>query len=60
MGEETLTALMMLFIEKDLILEMPDFNQCVIDKFAAKKGKERKNERKKKRKKKRKEVEFSV
>ena len=37
MCEERLTALAMLSIEKDLIMEMPDFNQRVIDKFAAKK-----------------------
>ena len=35
MCEERLTALAMLSIEKDLIMEMPDFNQRVIDKFAA-------------------------
>lgn len=35
MSEERLTALAMLSIEKDLIMDMPDFNQRVIDKFAA-------------------------
>lgn len=35
MCQERLTALAMLSIEKDLIMEIPDFNQRVIDKFAA-------------------------
>ena len=37
MCEERLTALAMFSIENDLIMEMPDFNQRVIDKFAGKK-----------------------
>lgn len=35
MGQERLSALAMLSIERDLIMSIPDFNQKVIDKFAA-------------------------
>ena len=34
MSEERLSALAMLSIEKDLIIEIPDFDQRLIDKFS--------------------------
>lgn len=35
MGQERLNALAMLSMERELVLNMPDFNEKVIDRFAA-------------------------